>query len=87
MIKTGPFGVTVGDTALGYAVMSAVDPDHEYTRMYGSFPGPPHPHLHGLHDVQDLSDVRIGVYTEWIEDGPPEVAARCKDIIALLQRR
>lgn len=67
----GPFGATVADCALGYALMAGADPHDPISQRQ------PAPLLPDLSDG-DLSGVRIGIYTPWFEDAEPQVVAACR---------
>ena len=47
----------------------------------------PSPHLHNVNQVQDLSDLTIGVFWEWLEDASSEVVDACKAQLHFLQSR
>lgn len=77
-LKCGPMAAHAADAAIGHIMMSEAEADHFYSNLYdaGKY-GPPLPHIHRFHSVQDLSDVRIGVFEEWFSDAEPEVVEAC----------
>lgn len=78
LAHVGPMGATVGDVALGYALMAGPDPAD------GNSLHQPAPHLADL-DGSDLSGVRIGVPRQWFEDADPEVASACRETVSALE--
>lgn len=88
MIKSGPMTTSAVDSALVMHVLSKSKAGHFYSQLYdGDNEGPPPFHTHGMGDIEDLSDVRIGVYSEWFEDADMEVVQVCKAAIDILKRR
>lgn len=77
MIKAGPLASSAVDAALAYSAMVSTPSDSKmsfYGLLYGGGNrGPPHPHLSRIEDISDFSDIRIGVYPDWINDATPEV--------------
>ncbi|AUX44947.1 amidase [Sorangium cellulosum] len=76
----GPIGASVRDVALAYAAIAGPD-----LRDPGSLLQPP-PSLARLGDA-DLTGVRLGVYTAWMDDASPAVAAACRAAVAALAAR
>ena len=100
MMKCGPIAASAQDAALTLAAIARNAPDVKndgtavseaslfYQRLYdGGVRGPPQPHLQGFAAVTDLSDVRLGVFPQWFADSEPAIQQRCRDAIAMLQRR
>jgi Asp-tRNA(Asn)/Glu-tRNA(Gln) amidotransferase A subunit family amidase len=78
LIKAGPITATSADAAIAYAALAPNQPESFYNVLYdGDVHGPPHPTLQGLNDITDLSDVRLGMYSEWFNDSDPQVRDRC----------
>lgn len=50
-----------------YAAISNNKENHFYTELYGGS-GPPSPHLTSFNKIDDLSDIRLGIYRNWIDD-------------------
>ena len=76
------------DAALAYAVMAPNKLDHYYSDLYdGSIRGPPHAHLTGFNEIDDLKDVRIGVFEDWFRDADEKVVKITKSAVAALERR
>ena len=67
----GPFGATVADCALGYALMAGADPHDAISQRQ------PQVQLPDLADG-DLSGVRVGIYAPWFDDAEPQVVAACR---------
>lgn len=67
----GPLGATVGDVALGYAIMGGPDPLDANTLVQ--------PRL-TLSDFgnSDLRGVRLGIYTPWFDDAQEAVVKACR---------
>lgn len=88
MIKAGPLAASSQDVALAYAAIAPSAAGSFYTDMYdGGVLGPPAPHLAGFNDIQDLSDVRIGVFSQWFDDSEPLIRQRCYEAVAYLKQR
>jgi Asp-tRNA(Asn)/Glu-tRNA(Gln) amidotransferase A subunit family amidase len=88
LIKAGPIAATASDTAIAYSVISANDPKHFYSRLYdGGIIGPPQPHVSRFNDVDDLSGVRIGIFTSWFNDSEPHIRDQAYKTIDFLKRR
>lgn len=88
MTKAGPLAATTADAALSYAVMAANDERHFFNEYYdGGILGPPQPHLASFEDVQDLSDVRLGVFWDWYNDSDEDVRTLCNAALDYLRSR
>lgn len=91
LIKGGPIAATATDTALAYMVMTQTQPldlTSFYNQLYdGGVAGVPRAHLTGWDRIQDLSDVRLGIYTAWFDDAEPAIKERCHEVVAYLQSR
>ena len=88
MIKTGPMAASADDVALVYALISPNKRGHFYNQIYdGDKHGPPKPDLDRFQDVQDLSDVRIGIFREWFNDSDDIVQKACYEALVSLERR
>lgn len=84
MIKAGPITSSAIDSALAYSVIAAkpTDQNHFYGQLYdGGNRGVPHAHLKGLYEIDDLSDIRIGVYPDWCNDATSEIKALTQQAI------
>lgn len=86
MIKAGPMTNSALDTALFYSVMSPSEHNHFYSQLYGNG-GTPTPFLDTFHDIEDLSDVRIGIYREWFEDADDRIVERCYEVLDYLKSK
>jgi Asp-tRNA(Asn)/Glu-tRNA(Gln) amidotransferase A subunit family amidase len=73
----GPIGATVGDVALGYAIMAGVDVKDPNT-LYQ-----PQPDLEG-YGAPEIEGLRIGIYQPWFEDAEPSVVAACNAAVDAL---
>ena len=79
---------TAIDAAITFAYIAPNELNHFYSKMYdGGFRGPPPPILSGFLKTNDLSDVRLGVMTEWFNDSQPEVRKICDEALAFLKSR
>jgi Asp-tRNA(Asn)/Glu-tRNA(Gln) amidotransferase A subunit family amidase len=88
MIKVGPLAATASDIALAYAVMSKDEPGHFYSQLYdGEAEGLPFPHLSGFSNIQDLSDLRIGIFPEWFNDSSSHVRSYLYSVIDFLKEK
>ncbi len=67
----GPLGATVGDCALGYAMMAGADPHDLVSQRQ------PTPLLPDLRDG-DMTGIRIGVFRPWFEDAEPAIVSACR---------
>jgi Asp-tRNA(Asn)/Glu-tRNA(Gln) amidotransferase A subunit family amidase len=76
----GPIGATAADVAIAYATTAGPDPRDAATA------GQPPVHLDGF-ARDDLSDLRLGVYTPWFEHAQPEIVAACRGMLDRLQAR
>lgn len=70
----GPMGPSTLDVAVGYAIMSGKDEKDSSTLVQ------PPVHLSDF-DKEDLSDLKIGVFTQWNEDADKEVVQVCNSIL------
>jgi len=86
MIKAGPMAASAADAAITYAAIAdQPSPDHFYAQIYdGGDQSMPSPTLAKVTQIDDLKDVRIGVYWEWFEDADDEVVRKCKDALGKL---
>ncbi|CAK9103901.1 Fatty acid amide hydrolase (AtFAAH) (N-acylethanolamine amidohydrolase) [Durusdinium trenchii] len=89
MIKSGPMAASAKDAAIAYAALASNFPkDHFYADLYdGGNSGPPPPRLDGFDKIEDLSDVRIGVFWEHFNDADPEIVAACKAALEFAKSR
>ena len=88
LLKTGPIAASAEDAALAYAVMAPSKDGHFFTTYYdGGVQGPPPPHLEGFSRIEDLSDVRLGVFPEWFDDSDTAVRDLCNDALQYLVGR
>jgi Asp-tRNA(Asn)/Glu-tRNA(Gln) amidotransferase A subunit family amidase len=86
--KSGPITASAVDNAIAMSVMLPNDLTNRFSLLYdGGIHGPPHAVLTGITDIEDLSDVRIGVYRDWINDNDPIVAKGVYDAVEWLQSR
>ncbi|HRI50186.1 MAG TPA: amidase [Pseudomonadota bacterium] len=76
----GPLAATVADLAIAYAVMAGPDPRDPGTLHQ------PAPQPIAL-DRGDLQGVRLGIYTEWLQDAQPAVVASVKAMVKTLAAR
>lgn len=75
----GPIGATVGDVAVGYAVMAGRDELDEHTW------GQPAVSLAGWQDG-DLSGLRLGVFRDWFTHAAPEIVGACETMLGHLTK-
>jgi Asp-tRNA(Asn)/Glu-tRNA(Gln) amidotransferase A subunit family amidase len=89
LIKAGPIASNSFDTALAYNVISRrKSPSHYYEQLYdGGIDGSPRPHLSGFQKVNDLSDIRIGIYSAWFNDTLPHIRERNHQVIKYLKSK
>jgi len=88
MIKAGPLAASSQDAALTLAAIAPNAPGSFYTDMYdGGVNGPPQPHLSGFSNIQDLSDVRLGVYPEWFSHSDAHIQQEATAALESLKRR
>jgi Asp-tRNA(Asn)/Glu-tRNA(Gln) amidotransferase A subunit family amidase len=87
MIKSGPMTTNAFDAGVVFETISPPLDDHFYSQLYGKSSTFPAPHTHGFDDIQDLSDVRLGIYPEWFEDADPNVVTECYKAIHALEAR
>ncbi|KAJ1428521.1 amidase signature domain-containing protein [Ochromonadaceae sp. CCMP2298] len=88
MIKAGPIAASAEDVALTMAAIAQNAPGTFYTDLYdGGINGPPPPHMARFSDIEDLSDVRIGIYPEWFADSEPAIKTRCAEVVEFLKSR
>lgn len=70
------FKATVRDTAIAYAAIAGPDPNDDNSEFQ-----PPI----AFRKVA-LRDMKIGIFTPWIEDAHPEIIAKCKQTLQLLKK-
>lgn len=88
LIKPGPIAASSADVAIAYAVMCRTELSHFYSKLYdGGVEGPPQAHLTNYEKIQDLSDVRIGIFPEYFNASDDHIRQRVYDAIAFLQGR
>eukprot|EP01032_Pedospumella_encystans_P013916 gene13916-16003_t len=88
MIKGGPLAASSQDAALAYAVIAENKVGSFYNELYdGGVRGPPSPHLDRFSDIQDLSDVRVGIFHEWFNDAAPLIKERSDQVVSFLKSR
>lgn len=76
-------GIGVKDAAAVYAMLSGdEDVPHDIRPLRQ-----PVVQLHGFNDIEDLSDVKIGMWTSMLGDVEPAVASSCNHAKELLQAR
>lgn len=76
----GPIAGSVRDAALGYALLSGVDPRDPATGRQ------PRVTLDGLEERR-LDGLRLGVFSPWFDDADPAVVGVCRGLIAQLAAR
>mmetsp|Transcript_39020 Transcript_39020/g.83000 ORF Transcript_39020/g.83000 Transcript_39020/m.83000 type:complete len:620 (-) Transcript_39020:256-2115(-) len=86
VIGAGPMAATAVDAALFYEVIGKPSEEHFYQQHYGSTPLPP-AHSYGFQDVENLSDLKLGVFQEWIDDCAPAVKAASRKVLAFLESK
>jgi len=74
----GPLGATATDVAVLYALMAGKDESYRPSLLQ------PPVHLEGF-DRPDLSDLKIGIYPEFIEHASAEIVRECKKAIETLK--
>jgi Asp-tRNA(Asn)/Glu-tRNA(Gln) amidotransferase A subunit family amidase len=87
MIKSGPMTTNAFDAGVVFETISPPLQGHFYSQLYGQSATFPAPHTHGFDEIQDLSDVRLGIYPEWFEDADPTVVTACYKAIHALEAR
>jgi len=85
-VASGPMAGSAVDAALFYEVIGKPVADHFYSKMYGPAPLPP-AHCFDFNLVDDLSDLRLGVYQQWFDDCHPEVQAKATEALKFLQQK
>jgi Asp-tRNA(Asn)/Glu-tRNA(Gln) amidotransferase A subunit family amidase len=85
--KAGPLAGSATDVAIGYAALSPNEAGHYYSILYGGSFGPPSPSLRQYNEIDDLSDIRIGVYDEWFDDGDEKVVKLCRAALDYMKSR
>jgi Asp-tRNA(Asn)/Glu-tRNA(Gln) amidotransferase A subunit family amidase len=75
----GPIGATVGDVALGYAVMAGRDELDEHTWAQTAVS------LNGWQD-SDLSGLTLGVFRDWFTHATPEIVGVCETMLGHLAK-
>ena len=76
----GPIAGSVRDAALGYALLSGVDPRDPATRRQ------PRVTLDGLEEPS-LDGLRLGVFSPWFDDADPAVVEVCRGLVDQLVAR
>jgi len=85
-VASGPMAGSAVDAALFYEVIGKPVADHFYSKLYGATSLPP-AHCFNFNRVDDLSDLRLGVYQPWFDDCHPEVRAKSSEALNFLQLR
>ncbi|CAK0842212.1 unnamed protein product [Prorocentrum cordatum] len=85
-VAPGPMAASAVDAALFYQVIGSAARDHYYQRLYGGAEPPP-AHCSGIGRIEDLGDLRLGVFWEWFEDCQPEVLSLVREALRFLQSR
>jgi Asp-tRNA(Asn)/Glu-tRNA(Gln) amidotransferase A subunit family amidase len=94
---------TAEDIALTYLVIAQPAPGNFFTDLYSrrtrklqessgsnivhSYQLPPAPHIAHFNEVDDLSDVRLGIYPQWFNDSVPAVRDACWAAVLHLKSR
>ena len=88
LIKAGPITSNSEDAAIAYSFMSQKEDSHFYSKLYdGGLGGLPSPHLTGFTKIDDLSDVRIGMYSPWFNDSQPHIRDRSYQVVDYLKSK
>lgn len=74
----GPHSMSADGMAGGYWAMARKD---------GERAGVPPPSLLNYSKIDDLSDLRIGIFPKWFEDADPKIVAAARDLLGRLQAR
>ncbi|MEW5316317.1 MAG: hypothetical protein WDW38_007696 [Sanguina aurantia] len=83
----GPMAGCVADVALLHLVMSNHGTLSSTSHPAVTLPSPwPHPSL-SAGDTKALEGCRMGVYWQWFEDAAPDVVARCRSAVTVLQEQ
>lgn len=85
-VSAGPMAGSAADAALFYEVIGAPAAEHYYQKLYGASALPP-AHCFGFNKVEDLSDLRLGLFQEWFDDCHPEVHRRAVEVLGYLRSR
>jgi len=78
LASAGPLAATVRDAALSYLSMAGPDSKDANSLLQ------PLPHLADFGKIQDLSDLRIGVYWDWARDSSEKVFQAVNQLISQL---
>ncbi len=88
MIKPGPMTSTAEDAAYIYSIIAQNMNGHFYNEIYdGNQHGPPTPYITNFNNIDDLSDVRIGIFKEWFDDSDEDVQIACYKAIETLKSK
>jgi Asp-tRNA(Asn)/Glu-tRNA(Gln) amidotransferase A subunit family amidase len=88
LVKSGPLATSAADVAIGYSVMSQNNLSHFYSVLYdGGYAGPPVSHVTGYHNIEDLSDVRVGIFQEWFNDSDEHIRKQCYKAVEYLKSK
>lgn len=82
-VASGPMAASAADAALFYTIVGQPVENHFYQRMHGAAMLP-QAHCSGFNNVEDLSDIRLGVFEEWFADCNTEILARAREALAFL---
>ena len=84
-VHVGFLANTVRDQAIGYMAVAGYGQNEGDVIMDSekSLTNPP-VHLYGFDEIDDLSDLNIGVYWPFFMDSQKEVRERCKEIVDIL---
>lgn len=85
-VSSGPMAGSAADVALFYLAVAQPVPGHFYSSLHGASPLPA-PHCYGFNNVDDLSDIRIGIFEDWFNDCDQEVLARSHDALDYLKSK
>jgi len=88
LIKSGPIAASSADIAIAYSVMCRTDPNHFYARLYdGGVHGPPPLHITGYNKIDNLSDVRLGIFIDYFNDSDIHIRHRVYSALQYLQEK
>jgi Asp-tRNA(Asn)/Glu-tRNA(Gln) amidotransferase A subunit family amidase len=86
MVKVGPLAATARDAALVYSVIAEEQKGSFYSNFHTPTGLPP-VHTTGFDDINNLTDVRIGMFVDWFKDSDDEVKTRCNEVVEFLVSR
>lgn len=88
LIKAGPITSNSEDAAIAFSIMAQKEDAHFYSKMYdGGLGALPAAHITGFNEIDDLSAVRIGIYSAWFNDSQPHIRERAYQVVDFLKSK